>query len=322
MPCPRLRCNVPQKKTQPSLVTESADVAATTDATDACAALWEETQKIPPPLDYWNGQRLSQTLVPDNILLFSYSRAMPSLKESYGNYHPRFVLDLCVGGEALYHLAGKEYRIACGEAVLAFPHEPHGIHPVEKGKPLSRWLIVTFELKDSEAIASLRGSPRRLGAREIKLIATLQAAYQAGEPLSVSATLARLLRSLVNASPLPRNREQPVSSQPERTRFLKLVERHLDTHTTVADLAEATGYSEHQLKTAFRKYTQSTPADYIRRARLAKAARQLQSGEGTVTEIADRFGFSSVYAFSRMFKTVYGLPPKQYEKLGREGSAS
>ncbi len=299
-------------------MTESADVAAIADATAACAALWHEAHQIPPPLDYWNGLRLSQTLMPDNILLFPYSRATPSMKESYGNYHPRFVLDLCLGGEALYHLAGKEYRIGCGEAVLAFPHEPHGIHPVEKGKPLSRWLIVTFELKGSEAVASLRGSPRRLGSRELELIATLQTAYKAGDPLTLSATLARLLHSLGHASPLPKNREQPVSSQPERSRFLTLIERHLDTHTTVADLAEATGYSEHQLKTAFRKYTQSTPADYIRRTRLAKAARQLQSGAGTITEIADRFGFSSVYAFSRMFKTVYGLPPKQYEKLGRE----
>jgi len=292
--------------------------ANVTDLSTQCSALWQEAQALPLPRDYWNGRRLAEALVPDNILLFPYSRATPSGKESYGNYHPRFVLDLCLGGEALYHLAGTDYRVACGEAVLAFPHEAHGIHPVPEGPPPSRWLIATFELKGSQAVAALRGSPRRMGSQELQLVDALRKTYQNGDALALSAALAALLRSLCHAPGLPESRRQHPASQPERHHFLAMIDRHLDSYTTLADLARATGCSEHQLKASFRKHTQSTPADYIRRTRLAKAARLLQRGENSITEVAERFGFSSVYAFSRMFKTVYGLPPKEYEKLGRD----
>ena len=43
----------------------------------------------------------------------------------------------------------------------------------------------------------------------------------------------------------------------------------------------------------------------------------------SVTEIAERLGYSSLYAFSRTFKEAFGTSPKQYAKLsnGRKENA-
>ena len=62
-------------------------------------------------------------------------------------------------------------------------------------------------------------------------------------------------------------------------------------------------------------HTGQKPTEFIRTIRLRHAARLLQEGELTVSEISDAIGFSSVSYFSRTFRTMFGVPPTQFGKI-------
>ena len=56
---------------------------------------------------------------------------------------------------------------------------------------------------------------------------------------------------------------------------------------------------------------QTSPGDYLRRTRLATAARMLlQSRDRTVAEIAALCGFDDATTFTRAFRRQYGLTPR------------
>ncbi len=61
-------------------------------------------------------------------------------------------------------------------------------------------------------------------------------------------------------------------------------------------------------------HTGQKPTEFIRTIRLHHAAKLLQEGEMTVSEISDAIGFSSVSYFSRTFRTMFGVPPTQFGK--------
>ena len=58
--------------------------------------------------------------------------------------------------------------------------------------------------------------------------------------------------------------------------------------------------------------TGQKPTEFIRTIRLRHAAELLREGKLTVTEVSYATGFSSISYFSRSFRTMYGVPPTQF----------
>ncbi|GAA3053678.1 helix-turn-helix domain-containing protein [Kitasatospora albolonga] len=67
---------------------------------------------------------------------------------------------------------------------------------------------------------------------------------------------------------------------------------------------------------------ETTVARWIQRRRLEMCARELarRPGAATVSSVAQRWGFVSPAHFSRVFRTAYGMPPREW-RGGREGLA-
>jgi len=95
---------------------------------------------------------------------------------------------------------------------------------------------------------------------------------------------------------------------------MELVEQNLDTP----------GYSVVQLSAdlcmdrtgLYRKLTMlldRSPSLFIRDIRLRKAATLLKEGKLSVTEIAERCGFSTTSYMSKCFQERYGCKPSQFQ---------
>jgi AraC-like DNA-binding protein len=56
----------------------------------------------------------------------------------------------------------------------------------------------------------------------------------------------------------------------------------------------------------------TSPGDYVRRARLATAARMLQLRRQTITDIAAACGFDDATTFTRAFRREYGMTPRDW----------
>ncbi len=86
----------------------------------------------------------------------------------------------------------------------------------------------------------------------------------------------------------------------------------------ISGLAEAASVSEAYFRRCFRSVYGVSPARYIINLKLEYAAGLLQSGFYTVSETAEKAGFSDIKYFQRLFKQSYGHTPAQYKRLNLE----
>lgn len=95
---------------------------------------------------------------------------------------------------------------------------------------------------------------------------------------------------------------------------LAYIERNFQEEMTVTELAALTHYSERQFLRLFKEATGCRPMQYITKLRLHNACRLLRETELTVTEIAERCGYTDSSYFSRVFMRKLGISPKAYRK--------
>lgn len=93
---------------------------------------------------------------------------------------------------------------------------------------------------------------------------------------------------------------------------IRYIEEHPMEQTTVEQLAGVSGCSADWLAHAFREVTHLSVADYIRRQRLALAARDLLEGL-TSTAAALRYGFETTSGFAKTFRKYYNCSPSEYK---------
>ena len=95
------------------------------------------------------------------------------------------------------------------------------------------------------------------------------------------------------------------------------LDANYDQNIQLANLEQHFNYSKFYIEKAFTQKYGISPIKYRNKKRLAKAASLL--GNQSVTTIAHQVGFTSVYAFSRAFHSVYGVSPTQYIYLRQKG---
>ena len=79
-------------------------------------------------------------------------------------------------------------------------------------------------------------------------------------------------------------------------------------------MSRQTGYTEYYFSRKFKRESGLTPAAYIRKKRLEKAAVLLLTTGQDVGQIAESLQFCSASYFTASFRRQYGLSPIQYRK--------
>jgi AraC-like DNA-binding protein len=91
---------------------------------------------------------------------------------------------------------------------------------------------------------------------------------------------------------------------------------------TVPELASLSGLSRAAFARAFQHALGQAPMQYLTEWRMTLARDYLRSGELTLTQIADRTGYTSPYAFAAAFRRHHGEPPGRWrrdEELSEQG---
>lgn len=128
------------------------------------------------------------------------------------------------------------------------------------------------------------------------------------------------LRSLDSAPRRGAARRLPTALEGVPPRLLAmrdLIDRHYAKPLRVALLARGAGLSVFQFIRAFRALTGTTPHQYLRARRLARARELLVTTPIPVTEICEAVGFRSLGSFSRIFRRVTGESPLAYRAARR-----
>jgi AraC family transcriptional regulator len=95
-----------------------------------------------------------------------------------------------------------------------------------------------------------------------------------------------------------------------------VVERHLGAELSLASLAAATGVTPCHLAHAFAEATGQPLMAYVRARRLSEAAAAVAGGAVDLLDLALVSGYASHAAFTRAFKSRFGLPPAALRRRG------
>lgn len=216
-----------------------------------------------------------------------------------------FGLSFCISGQITYTMDGKEFVSVPGTAVLL----PKGGCYTLRGDKEGLFPLINFECVGLEA-TEIRVLPLTDPLACISDFRRLAAAFANEEDrLQGFSIFYGLLQRLTH------------EQHPEDLRLspaLEYIRGHLtDPGLTNQALADHLGISEVYLRKLFLSRYSTTPKQYILKQRLNMAQQLLLDTALSVTQIAERCGFTSVYHFCRAFKDKTGISPSQYGKETR-----
>lgn len=96
------------------------------------------------------------------------------------------------------------------------------------------------------------------------------------------------------------------------TNVQKYIQDHLKERLTLNDISALFGLSPNYLSVLFKKNCGIGFSEYISQAKISKAKTMLLEQDMKIYEVADQLGFESAFYFSKVFKKVAGLSPREF----------
>lgn len=92
-------------------------------------------------------------------------------------------------------------------------------------------------------------------------------------------------------------------------RVIDMIESDICADTDCLELSRVMGLSVYEFRRIFSFVVGVPISDYVRNRRLTVAAGELMLGAVSITEAAEKYGYSNVAAFTKAFKSFHGVPP-------------
>lgn len=101
---------------------------------------------------------------------------------------------------------------------------------------------------------------------------------------------------------------------------IEFIEEHLDEGICMESVAAHVAFSEYHFHRVFTGMLGESVTEYIRKRRLAKAAKLLLFSDLPLMEIVVGSGFETQESFTRSFRKMFRVTPGRYRTLGKESS--
>ena len=98
------------------------------------------------------------------------------------------------------------------------------------------------------------------------------------------------------------------------TNAKKYITQHIEEKLTLNDVAEVFFISPNYLSVLFSKYNDIGFSDFVNHSKIDAAKKMMSDGNYKIYEISDTLNFESSFYFSRVFKKVTGMSPRDYMK--------
>lgn len=99
------------------------------------------------------------------------------------------------------------------------------------------------------------------------------------------------------------------------TNVKKYIQSHIEERLTLNDVAGIFGLSPNYLSVLFKKTCDTGFSEYITQMKVSKAKTMLLEQDMKIYEVANQLGFESAFYFSKVFKKVEGMSPREYVQL-------
>lgn len=230
---------------------------------------------------------------------------------------------------------GEKHTLSAGEVIFHQPNEFHTICADDRVAP--NVFVISF-VSSSQSMSFFEGKKTRLPAPLKRLISLIieegQKTYHLplndpnlrelvlrddaplGGSQLIKIYLEQLLISLIRAEAYG-NRPAIFASKSHMEDHLvsqvnALLEKHLYGKITVAEICETLNYSRTYLSRIFKSATGQTIASCYGQMKINRAKELIREKNQNFTEISELLAFDNALYFSRVFKRITGMSPREY----------
>lgn len=206
-----------------------------------------------------------------------------------------------------YHFEGYgDFEVKVGD-IFYFPKHTD-YHA--KILPGSYCDVINFDFSRDVTFAPFVMTPKNPLAVE-ELFKSAERAYTKGELLRCTAKLYELfaiIKKEKDSEYTPSARARVIEPA------LRLIGERIEGRApTVGELAALCEVSEGYFRSLFMSVFGQSPIDYITTAKIKRAKELIRSGLCPISEAARSVGFEDIAYFSRVFKKIVGISPREYK---------
>ncbi len=218
-------------------------------------------------------------------------------------------------------VSGVAYTVKTGECLLYKSNELHGITPVAGEMVCMHELkffindpFLTEHIRLAQTVTPYRPEIGALIARIISLTGS-RSSLGTG---AVEYLLYSLLIVLIQEKARPVEQDSSfilTDSYNQVTRLIIVyIEKNFHRPFSLREMAESLNYNPNYLSTTFRRNTGISVVEYLNFIRIRHSVIWFSFNTLDVTTAYEAAGFSSINHFSRTFRKLLGVSPRQYRK--------
>lgn len=232
---------------------------------------------------------------------------------------PYLSIEFISRGRGSLWLAGREYPLAPGSVYTYGPGIPHKII-ADQSDPFSKYFV---DFLGSDAQELMKVNQLELGvAQQVSLPLALQRSLDdlishgvsGGNTASLLCNaLMRYILLLVASTSSPAT----TSVSPAYATYLRcrdMIETHYLQLQSLEELARLSFVNKAYLCRLFQRFDNQSPHQYITRLKMNKAAELLEEPEQLVKQVAVAVGYPDAFHFSRTFREIFGMSPKEFRQ--------
>ena len=233
-----------------------------------------------------------------------------------------FLLHHILGGRGVYECRDRRYELGAGDTFLCYPGT--AIHYYAGMEEPWEYIWVGFSGLDAAGYVEQTDfsleEPVYRGRDSGEIRQRMEAVYQSygtsvWQGLEMSARLYDLLAFLVRTA---QRREESGVKTPDCAQLAaEYIISHYEEPITVEGLAAYASVSHSSLYRRFVKRFQISPKRFLLEYRIERACALLADTSCSIQEISNSVGFEDPFYFSRAFKEVKGMSPRQYAAKAR-----
>lgn len=228
-------------------------------------------------------------------------------EESFPHKHKNYEIIVYTRGCGVFHAAGKDIPVSPGKIIII---PPGAVHSITFDGALDR-IYINGDLNHIFSLTSPTIIPDT-AENEGLFLAKMIYANRYTNPEYVTALISAFAHFLLQSLKM-----DDAIGLVIKDIVNKITNNFYDSSISISGLLRKSGYAEDYIRAQFKKITGKTPTAFLTGIRINHACYLIDTYKNALSlaEIAEKCGYTDYVYFSRRFKQVMGVSPRNYAAL-------